>query len=62
MEKPYFVILNCQNGAVAPMVGEDGELALYESVGNACADAGNNPLGAHFGFEVFELGGGEHFG
>jgi hypothetical protein len=56
--KPYFVILYCQKG-VAAMQDDDGELALYGTRGEACAAAGNNVLGAHFGFEVHEVGAGE---
>jgi hypothetical protein len=41
------------------MQDDDGELALYGTRGEACAAAGNNVLGAHFGFEVHEVGAGE---
>lgn len=61
MDKPYFVILHCQRGAVAPMVDENDELAMYESTEAACVAARNNPLGAHYGFEVHEVGAGECF-
>ena len=61
MDKPYFVILFCQNGNVTPMVDDSGELSTYETRGAACADAGNNPLGAHFGFEIHEIGAGEGY-
>ena len=59
-EKHYFVILNCQNGMVTPMVQGDlqEELAMFEHEYEAIAAAENNMLGANFGFEVFELGGG----
>lgn len=61
MDKPYFVILHCQRGAVAPMVDENNDLAMYSTVEEACSDARQNPLGAHFGFEVHEVGAGECF-
>lgn len=59
MDKPYFVILNCQNGSVAPMVDDNGDLAMFENKSGAFQSAESNVLGAHFGFEIFELGGGE---
>lgn len=59
MFKPYFVILNCPNGGISPMVQEDGELATYDSYDDAAEAAEDNMLGNHFGYEVFQTGMGE---
>ncbi len=57
---PFFVILNTQNGGVAPLVtGDDGEeLALFDTEAEASRAGMNNPLGSHFGYEIFERGAG----
>ena len=55
----YFVMLTCQNGGIAPMMCCE-EIATYDSVDEAIESAMNNPLGINFGFEVFEVGMGEH--
>ncbi|WP_155303458.1 hypothetical protein [Desulfosarcina widdelii] len=63
IEKPFFVILNHQNGSVLPMVeNDDGDLAMFETETDAVTAGNNNPLGEHYGFEVFELGDGRCFG
>ena len=56
MEKDYFVMLNTQPGGITPMTDENGELAMFELLSSASEAAINNPLGAHFGYEVFERG------
>lgn len=56
MPKDFFVMLNCQHGGATPMMGDDDEVAFYESEAAARVDADQNPLGEHFGYEVFELG------
>jgi hypothetical protein len=56
----YFVMLNLQRGGIAPMtLGEDDELALFDTKELAEAGARNNILGDAFGFEVFCRGKGE---
>ncbi len=56
----YFVMLNLQRGGISPMtLGEDDELALFETQEEAEASAKNNVLGDAFGFEVFCRGNGE---
>lgn len=41
------------------MEDDDGELAVFGTRGEATAAAGNNMLGAAFGFEIHEVGAGE---
>jgi hypothetical protein len=62
IDKPYFVLLNHQNGKVIPMMEDDENMAFFESEIEACECASKNPLGETFGFEVFELGGGWSYG
>jgi len=59
-DKPYFVILQCQNGGVAPLMDDD-EIALFDTERDAFLCARENPLGAQFGFEIFELGTGNNY-
>jgi len=61
MNKPYFVILNCSNGGITPLVTGDlhEELATFDSEDEAAEAARNNTLGNFFGFEVFCAGCGE---
>jgi len=59
MLKPYFVMLHCQNGGIAPMTQEDDEIATYDSFEEACKAAEDNLLGSIFGYEVFQRGWGE---
>ena len=55
MMKDYFVMLHTQNGGITPLM-DDEEIATFETPIEA-KDAGkDNPLGAHFGFEVFGRG------
>lgn len=56
MSENYFVILNTQDGGIAPLVIDDGELAVFESETEAKLAGEGNLLGANFGFEVFESG------
>jgi hypothetical protein len=51
----HFVILRTQRGGIIPLVQEDGELALFDSRRDAERAAINNPLGAAFGSEEFEM-------
>ena len=60
MMKDYFVMLNTQNGGIAPMM-EDDEIATYETPSEAKEAGNGNLLGAHFGFEVFGRGDGREF-
>lgn len=55
-DKPYFVMLNCQKGGVAPLVNDDEELCMFECVDEALSAGKNNILGECYGFEVFEVG------
>lgn len=61
MMKPYFIMLNCSNGGITPLVtGDlDDELATYDTEDEAVAAGKDNTLGNHFGFEVFCTGCGE---
>lgn len=59
----FFVMLNCQNGGITPMIEDtedtsENELATYNTEENARADAEDNMLGHAFGYEVFERGAG----
>lgn len=55
----YFVMLTTQNGSAIPLMKSDGEsMAFFESPEDARDSALQNPFGAEFGWEVFELGGG----
>lgn len=57
MSNDYFVILNHPNGSYMPMTtGENGDLATFASEEEAVAAGSDNPLGAEYGFEVFERG------
>jgi len=57
IEKPYFVILKHEKGAV-PLVEKDGFLATFELEKDAAAAGENNKLGNANGFAIFEIGGG----
>ena len=60
--KPYFVMLTTKDwNGVAPLVNEAGEVCQYETENEAFAAGGANIMGAAFGFEVFEIGGGVCF-
>ena len=58
IDKPYFVMLNCQNGMILPLVGDNEEVCMFSSENDAMIAANDTVLGSAFGFEVFELGGG----
>ncbi|MFA5311697.1 MAG: hypothetical protein WC375_00095 [Methanomassiliicoccales archaeon] len=53
-EKPYFVMLNSQDGKILPMINCEEEISMYETTKDAIHDAEQNPLGHAFGFEVFD--------
>jgi len=59
MDPLYFVMLDNQDGKmVLPLV--DGEnVALFQTVEAARQVALENPMGSHFGYEIFERGNGE---
>lgn len=60
MDDMYFVILYCQNGRITAMMDESGDEMAIFGTREAAVDAGkNNPLGANFGFEIYEAGTGE---
>ena len=54
----FFVMLNTQGGGYTPLMNDD-EIAKFDSAEAARVWARRNPLGAHFGFEIFERGTGE---
>ena len=56
----FFVMLNTQRGGYTPLMNDD-EIATFDSVDAAVSCAQQNPLGAYFGFEVFERGDGRVF-
>jgi hypothetical protein len=52
----FFVMLRYQNqSGVAPLVGETGEVALFNSRSLAEQAAIENPMGFAFGYEVFPV-------
>jgi len=55
MSKDFFVMLQTQDGGYTPMM-DDEDIAKYETEEEARKDARNNPLGEHFGAEIFERG------
>lgn len=59
MTDDYFVMLHTQNGGITPMVSDNEEIATFKTFDEAAAVASENPLGEHFGFEVFCRGMGE---
>ena len=59
MNNDFFVMLSTQSGGATPMTGDDDEVAFYPTEDAARQDAAANPLGAHFGYEIFQLGTGE---
>jgi hypothetical protein len=62
IEKAYFVILSHQKQEIfLPMLDENDILALFKTENDAINAGNENPLGKHFGFEVFELGYGAYY-
>lgn len=55
MKGDFFVMLNTQSGSYTPMM-DDEDIAKYETFEEAVSVAKQNPLGEHFGYEVFEIG------
>jgi hypothetical protein len=51
----FFVMLYSENGYLPLMENED-EIAFFETEIEAKECAGANPLGSHYGFDVFEKG------
>jgi len=58
MDKPYFVILDGQNGEVMPLMENEFELAMFGTELDAKEAGFKCSAGTSFNFEVFELGGG----
>ena len=60
MDKPYFVMLNNQQGTrLVPLV--DGEeLAMFPTADKAIEAAEKNLMAINFGYEVFKFGEGVH--
>jgi hypothetical protein len=58
MKDQFFVMLNCMNGGILPMVNNNEQPALYWTEEEARADAEKNPLAQSFGFEIFRRGDG----
>ena len=56
--KPYFVILNSPEGAFVPLLNSSSNLAMFESEIAASVAGNRNVLGCSFGYEIFEIGGG----
>lgn len=54
----FFVMLNTQNHDITPLVNDAGELETYATLHDAKKAGAKNPLGQHYGFEVFERGAG----
>ena len=60
IEKPYFVILSCSgNDEFVPLADDICRLIKFETENDAIAAGNKNSLGATYGFEVFEIGGGD---
>jgi len=56
-EGDFFVMLNTQGGGYTPLVDSDSDdIAKFKTAEAARECAGQNLLGEHFGFEVFEIG------
>ena len=60
MKKPYFVMLVSQDQSeLIPMMDDEGtHLAMFETRVMAELAALSNPMGAHFGYDIFEAGNG----
>lgn len=59
-EEKYFVMLFSQSGeSITPLVGQNDEVLLFNTLNNARCAAKENIMGSAFGFEVFMLGNGE---
>ena len=58
-DTPFFVMLYHPNTGYTPMIGEDEDIARYETKETAREEAENNPLGHAYGFEIFEIGMGD---
>jgi len=56
--KPYFAILTTQSGDFVPMTNFEGEFEFFETQEQAEAGAKASYYGEHYGWEVFEMGGG----
>ena len=53
----YFVMLNTQNGSFTPLMDEKGDdIAKFATDDDADKMAAQNPMGEHFGYEVFQIG------
>lgn len=53
----FFVMLCTQGGGYTPLMAND-DIAKFDTVDAAKECAHSNPLGNHFGFEVYERGSG----
>ena len=57
MSKDFFVMLTTPDGGYTPMtIGDDNEMAKYDTEEEAKRAAISSLLGNHFGYEVFEIG------
>jgi len=56
MDKPYFAMLNTQQGGITPLMDDDDLLATYDYDYECEAAAASTILGNYYGFEVFEIG------
>lgn len=60
MDKPFFVMLNWQNGRGAmPLVEDNDDVAFYATLEEAREAAENHDACRAFGYEIFERGTGE---
>ena len=55
----YFVMLNTQDGNYVPLMFDMDTIARFKTFNDAKVSAENNPLGEHYGYEVFCIGCGE---
>jgi hypothetical protein len=52
-DKPYFVVLNTQNGGAVLAADPEGEVYWFRTIEEANVCGNNTFFGQHFGFEVF---------
>lgn len=52
---PYFVMLYHPSCQYVPLMGNDDDIARFESESDAIACADSTSLGEQFGFEVFSM-------
>ena len=55
-DKPYFVMLNTQNGGATVMTDQEGKIPFYATESEARTAAIGTVFGEMLGYEIFERG------